>query len=141
MAQAKEGDTVKVHYTGKLDDGTVFDSSRERDPLEFKLGSGQVIPGFENGIVGMEEGGTKTVTIPPEEAYGAKHDGWPRQVKKDQLPEGLTPQVGTFLQVQQPDGSVIQVIIAQVNEDDVVLDNHPLAGQSLHFDVELVAIG
>lgn len=141
MAQAKEGDSVKVHYTGKLEDGTVFDSSREREPLEFALGSGQVIPGFENGIIGMDVGDTKEVTIPPEEAYGPRHPGWPRAVKKEQLPEGLTPTVGNFLQVQQPDGGVIQVVIADVGDDEVTLDNHPLAGQSLFFDVELVAIG
>lgn len=141
MAQAKDGDTVKVHYTGKLEDGTVFDSSLERDPLEFTLGSGQVIPGFESGILGMDIGETKTVTIPPEDAYGARHPGWPKNVKKEMLPQGFTPTVGSFLQVQQPDGSVIQVIIAHVSDDEVTLDNHPLAGQSLFFDVELVAIG
>jgi len=141
MAQAKDGDTVKVHYTGKLEDGTVFDSSREREPLEFTLGTGQVISGFENGIRGMDVGESKTVTIPPEEAYGVRHPGWPKSVKKEVLPEGFTPNVGSFLQVQQPDGSVIQVIIAHVGDDEVTLDNHPLAGQSLFFDVELVGIG
>ena len=141
MAQAKDGDTVKVHYTGKLEDGTVFDSSRERDPLEFTLGTSQVIPGFENGILGMDIGETKTVTIPPEEAYGVRHPDWPKAVKKEMLPPGLTPTVGSFLQVQQPDESVITVIIAHVGDDEVTLDNHPLAGQSLLFDVELVAIG
>jgi peptidylprolyl isomerase len=141
MAQAKEGDSVKVHYTGKLEDGTVFDSSREREPLEFTLGSEQVIPGFENGIIGMDVGDTKEIIISPEEAYGLRHPGWPRAVKKELLPEGLTPTVGNFLQVQQPDGSVIQVVIANVGDDEVTLDNHPLAGQSLFFDVELVAIG
>ncbi len=141
MAQAKDGDSVKVHYTGKLEDGSEFDSSRERDPLEFTLGSGQVIPGFEKGILGMDIGENKTVTIPPEEAYGPRHPGWPRTVKKDQMPEGMPPTVGTFLQVQQPDGGVIQVVIAHVADDEVTLDNHPLAGQSLFFDVELVKIG
>lgn len=141
MDQAKDGDIVKVHYTGKLEDGTVFDSSRERDPLEFTLGSGQVIPGFENGILGMSIGETKTVTIPPEEAYGTRHPGWPKSVKKEILPQGFRPTVGSFLQVQQQDGSVIRVIVANVGDDEVTLDNHPLAGQSLLFDVELVAIG
>jgi len=141
MAQAKEGDTVKVHYTGKLDDGTVFDSSREREPLEFVIGNKQIIPGFENGIIGMDIGESKTIVIPPEEAYGPRHPGWPRTVKKEQLPEGLTPQVGGILQVQQPDGGVIQVVIANVGEDEITLDNHPLAGQALHFDVELVEVG
>ena len=141
MAQAKSGDTVKVHYTGKLEDGTVFDSSREREPLEFTLGGNQVIPGFENGITGMDVGESKTIIIPPEEAYGPRHPGWPRNFKKDQLPAGMEPAPGTFLQVQQPDGSVIQVVISQVAEDEVTIDNHPLAGQSLYFDVELVGIG
>ena len=140
MAQAKDGDTVKVHYTGTLEDGTVFDSSRDRDPLEFTLGSGQVIPGFENGILGMDIGETKKVTISPEEAYGVRHPGWPKEVKKEILPPGFKPTVGSFLQVQQPDGSVIQVIIAHVGDDEITLDNHPLAGQALFFDVELVAI-
>jgi peptidylprolyl isomerase len=140
MAQAKSGDTVKVHYTGKLEDGTVFDSSRERDPLEFTLGNGQVIPGFENGIMGMGIGDTRTVTIPPAEAYGERHPGWPRAVKKSELPAGMEPVLGTFLQVHQPDGSIIQVVIAHVGDDEVTLDNHPLAGQSLFFDVELVGI-
>lgn len=140
MAQAKNGDTVKVHYTGKLEDGSEFDSSRDREPLEFTLGSGQVIPGFENGILGMNIGENKTVTIPPEEAYGPRHPGWPRAVKKEQMPAGMNPIVGSFLQVQQPDGSVIQVVVAHVGDDEVTLDNHPLAGQSLFFDVELVEI-
>lgn len=141
MAQAKDGDTIKVHYTGKLEDGTVFDSSRERDPLEFTLGGGQVIPGFENGIIGMAVGEAKTITIPPDEGYGQRHPGWPRSVKKEQLPSGFTPTVGNFLQVQQPDGSNIQVVIAHIGDDEVTLDNHPLAGQSLFFHVELMAIG
>ena len=140
MAQAKDGDTVKVHYTGTLEDGTVFDSSRDRDPLEFTLGSGQVIPGFENGILGMDIGETNKVTISPEEAHGVRHPGWPKEVKKEILPPGFKPTVGSFLQVQQPDGSVIQVIIAHVGDDEITLDNHPLAGQALFFDVELVAI-
>ena len=141
MTQSKTVDTVRIHYTGRLDDGTVFDTSEDRYPLEFTLGDGAVIPGFEKAVAGMTIGETKTVTIPPEEAYGVRHPDWPKAVKKEMLPPGLTPTVGSFLQVQQPDESVITVIIAHVGDDEVTLDNHPLAGQSLLFDVELVAIG
>jgi peptidylprolyl isomerase len=141
MAQAKSGDTIKVHYTGKLKDGAVFDSSRDREPLEFTLGGGQLIPGFENGVIGMAVGDTKTITIPPEEAYGPRHEGWPRTVKEDQLPKGFKPEVGSFLQVQQSENEVIRVMISNISDEGVVLDNHPLAGKELLFDVELVAIG
>ena len=141
MAQAKSGDTVKVHYTGRLEDGTIFDSSREREPLKFIIGEEQVIPGFENGIIGMDIGDTKTISIPPGDAYGPKYPGWPRTVKSEQLPEGFTPSIGSLLQVQQPDGEVIRVMITHVTADEVTLDNHPLAGKALMFDVELMAIG
>lgn len=141
MAQAKSGDTVKVHYTGKLDDGTVFDSSRERDPIEFKIGAGQIIPGFEDGIVGMNVGDSKSIVIPPEDAYGPRHPGWPKQVEKERMPENYSPKVGDLLQVQGSEGDYIRVMITEVNDEGVTLDNHPLAGKALHFDVELVEIG
>jgi FKBP-type peptidyl-prolyl cis-trans isomerase 2 len=141
MAQAKEGDTVKVHYTGKLEDETVFDSSREREPLEFEIGSGKIIPGFESGVVGMEVGETKIIVIPPEEAYGPRHPGWPKQVTKERLPENYTPRVGDMLQVQSPEGENIRVMITNIADEGVTLDNHPLAGKALHFEVELMAIG
>ena len=140
MAQAKSGDTVKVHYTGKLDDGTVFDSSRERDPIEFEIGAGQIIPGFENGIIGMKVSDTKSIVIPPEEAYGPRHPGWPKQVEKERMPENYTPRVGDLLQVQSQEGDYIRVMITEVTDNGVILDNHPLAGKALHFDVELMEI-
>ncbi len=140
MAQAKKGDTVKVHYTGKLEDETVFDSSREREPLEFEIGGGKIIPGFESGVIGMEVGDTKTIVIPPEEAYGPRYPGWPKEVSKGQLPDNYTPRVGDMLQVQNPEGEYIRVVITDIADSGITLDNHPLAGKALHFDVELVEI-
>lgn len=141
MSQAKNKDEVKVHYTGKLEDGTVFDSSQDRPPLEFKIGSGSVIPGFEQGVIGMETGDTKTITIPPEEAYGPRREELVVDVKGSDFPEHITPSVGQRLQISQPDGNVANVIIADIKEEMVTLDaNHPLAGQALTFDIELVAI-
>lgn len=142
MAQAQEGDTVHIHYTGRLDDGTVFDSSRERGPLDFTLGSGQVIPGFESAVSGMAEGESKTTTIPAEEAYGAPRDDLFIPVDRTQLPQELAPDVGKPLQMQTPDGKQIHVVIAEVEEDKIVVDaNHPLAGEDLTFEIELVKIG
>ncbi|ABN57691.1 MULTISPECIES: FKBP-type peptidyl-prolyl cis-trans isomerase [Methanoculleus] len=141
MAQAKEGDTVKVHYTGKLEDGTVFDTSEERAPLEFTIGSGQIIPGFERAVVGMEPGEAKTATIPPEEAYGPRRDEMTITVDREQFPEDINPEPGQQLQVQQPDGRAAIVVVSDVSESSVTLDaNHPLAGQPLTFDIELVDI-
>ena len=141
MAQAKAGDTVKVHYTGKLEDGTVFDTSEERTPLEFTIGSGQIIPGFERAVVGMEPGETKTATIPPEEAYGLHREEMTITVEKEQFPDEINPEPGQQLQVQQPDGRMALVVISDVSESTVTLDaNHPLAGQPLTFDIRLVDI-
>ncbi|KAF5051317.1 FKBP-type peptidyl-prolyl cis-trans isomerase SlyD [anaerobic digester metagenome] len=141
MAQAKEGDTVKVHYTGKLEDGTVFDTSEERAPLEFTIGSGQIIPGFERAVVGMEPGEAKTATIPPEKAYGPRRDEMTITVDREQFPEDINPEPGQQLQVQQPDGRAAIVVVSDVSESSVTLDaNHPLAGQPLTFDIELVDI-
>ena len=141
MAQAKEGDTVKVHYTGKLEDGTVFDTSEERAPLEFTIGSGQIIPGFERAVVGMEPGEAKIATIPPEEAYGPRRDEMTITVDREQFPEDINPEPGQQLQVQQPDGRAAIVVVSDVSESSVTLDaNHPLAGQPLTFDIELVDI-
>ncbi|WP_054848271.1 FKBP-type peptidyl-prolyl cis-trans isomerase [Methanoculleus chikugoensis] len=145
MAQAKEGDTVQVHYTGKLEDGTVFDTSEERTPLEFTIGSGQIIPpGFERAVVGMEPGETKTATIPPEEAYGLHREEMTITVDRGgQFPEDINPEPGQQLQVQQPDGRAAIVVVSDVSESTVTLDaNHPpLAGQPpLTFDIELVDI-
>ncbi len=141
MAQAKEGDTVKVHYTGKLEDGTVFDTSSDRAPLEFTIGGGQIIRGFEQAVVGMEPGDTKTATIPPEEAYGPRREDMTLTVEREQFPEEINPEPGQQLQVQQPDGRAAVVVVSDVSESTVTLDaNHPLAGQPLTFDIRLVDI-
>jgi peptidylprolyl isomerase len=141
MAQAKKGDEVKVHYTGKLDDGTVFDSSEGREPLQFKIGEGQVIPGFEEGVVGMNTGDTKTISIPSGQAYGPHHDEMVIVVDKSQFPEGMNPELGDQLQMQHPSGQVVLVTVVDVSDKDVTLDaNHPLAGKDLTFNVELVDV-
>jgi len=141
MSQAKTNDKVTVHYTGKLDDGTVFDSSQGRDPLEFTIGTGQVIPGFENGVVGMEEGESKTITLEPDDAYGQVRDDLIVEVNKTDIPNDIDVEVGQQLQINRPDGRVIPVLISAINDDKVTLDaNHPLAGKTLTFDVELVKI-
>ncbi len=139
-AQAKDGDTVKVHYTGKLEDGTVFDSSIEREPLQFTIGEGQLIPGFEQAVVGMSPGESKTVEIPADEAYPYREE-MVLVVDRDQLPEDLQPEVGQQLQMRQPDGQTILVKVIDVSELSVTLDaNHPLAGKDLTFDIQLVEI-
>jgi len=141
MAQAKNGDMVRVHYKGTLKDGKVFDSSQGREPLEFTLGEGQVIPGFEEGVAGMSPGDKKTIRIPADQAYGEHHKELVLEVGRDQLPPDLNPQVGQQLQSQQPDGDVITFRVTEVNDKSVKLDaNHPLAGEELTFDVELVEI-
>ncbi|HEY9601416.1 MAG TPA: peptidylprolyl isomerase [Allocoleopsis sp.] len=141
MVQAKPGDTVKIHYTGKLDDGTVFDSSAEREPLEFTLSGGQVIPGFEQAVVGMAPGESKTEKIPMEQAYGPYRQEMVIQVNREQLPPDLDPEVGLQLQIQQPNGQAIPVLVTEVTNSKVTLDaNHPLAGEDLTFDIELVEI-
>jgi len=141
MTQAKSGDTVRIHYTGTLDDGTQFDSSAGRDPLEFALGGGQVIPGFDKAVDGMAVGDSKTVTIPPEDAYGERHDQLVQQVPKSTLPEEMEPSVGMQLQSQSPDGQVMNLVVVEVEEETLTLDaNHPLSGQALTFAIELVEI-
>ena len=141
MSKAKDGDTVKVHYTGKQEDGTIFDSSKDREPLELTLGAGNVIPGFEKGVIGMERGVSKTITVPPEEAYGPVQEGLIAKVKKENFPENITPVIGEQLQLRQGDGNNVNVIITEIEEDTVTLDaNHPLSGKTLIFDIELVEI-
>ncbi len=141
MAQAKYGDTVQVHYTGKLQDGTVFDSSVIREPLQFTLGQGQVISGFEQAVVGMNPGESKTANIPADQAYGERREEMLLPVDRSEFPEHITPEVGQQLQVSQPDGQSVVVTVADVSDETVVLDaNHPLAGQDLSFDIELVNI-
>lgn len=141
MATADTGDTVRVHYTGRLDDGTVFDSSRERDPLEFTLGEEAIIPGFEKAVVGMEPGEEKTAEIPAKEAYGEPREDLVLTVSKNELPDDIDPSVGERLQMRTQDGGTFQVTVTDVGEEELSLDaNHPLAGQDLTFDLELVEI-
>ncbi len=141
MTIVKSGDTVRVHYTGTLADGSTFDSSAGRDPLEFKVGEHQVIPGFESAIEGMTVGDTKTITIPVAEAYGDYRDDMVMKVEKSQVPPDVTPEVGMQLQLQSPEGQVLVVVITEVADDYIVLDgNHPLAGKDLTFALELVEV-
>ncbi len=141
MSQAKSGDTVKVHYTGKLDDGTVFDSSENREPLEFTIGEGQIIPGFEQAVVGMAPGESKTERISADQAYGPHENEMVLDVDRSRIPPELNPQVGQQLQIQHGDGEVTAVTVTQVSDTAVTLDaNHPLAGKDLTFDIELVDI-
>lgn len=141
MSKVKDGDTVKVHYTGKLENGDVFDSSRESEPFEFKVGNKAVIPGFEKGVVGMEVGDTKSLEIPPEEAYGAKQDQLVVEVNRSEFPADITPTIGQRLQIRQQEGNPIIVTVTALTEESVTLDaNHPLAGYTLFFDVELLEI-
>lgn len=141
MAPAKQGDTVKVHYTGKLDDGTVFDSSVDRDPLEFTIGEGSIIPGFERAVVGMNLGESKTEVIPTDEAYGPHVEEMVVVIDRRQIPSEIEPEIGQQLHIQQPDGQVLPVVITDVSNSSVTLDaNHPLAGEDLIFDIELVEI-
>ena len=141
MTQAKSGDTVRIHYTGTLDDGTQFDSSAGRDPLEFALGSGQVIAGFDSAVDGMSVGEQKSVTIPPAEAYGERHEQLVQEVPKGALPDEIQPQVGMQLQSQSPEGQVMNLVVTEVSDESITVDaNHPLAGQALTFAIELVEI-
>jgi peptidylprolyl isomerase len=141
MQQAKAGDTVKVHYSGRLTDGTTFDSSEGRDPLEFKVGNGDVIKGFDEGVTGMSVGEKKTVHIPADEAYGQKDGDRVVEFPRENFPPDLQPEVGMQLNMSNGAGQVIPVVIVEVGNESVTLDaNHPLAGEDLIFDIELVDI-
>ena len=141
MSSAQTGDTVRVHYMGTLDDGTIFDSSVDREPLEFVLGEGRVIPGFENAVIGLSVGDSRTTHIPSDDAYGPHHPEMVLSVGRDQFPPDIEPEVDQQLQLRQPDGSAFVVVITDVTEDEVTLDgNHPLAGLALNFDIRLVEI-
>ena len=141
MSQVKQNDTVKVHYTGKLTDGQIFDSSLEREPLEFTIGDGKLIPGFENAIIDMKLNDKKTVEIAKEDAYGDILEELFHQVPKDQLPQDMEPEVGMGLASKGPDGVEHQFRVIEVKEDHIVVDgNHPLAGQDLVFELEVVEI-
>lgn len=141
MAQAAIGDTVRVHYTGSLDDGTVFDTSSGREPLEFTIGGGQVIPGFDSAVSGMSPGDSETVKIPAEEAYGPHQEEMMLEVDRAQVPAELNPQVGERLEIKQQNGQSVPVTVTKVTETLITLDgNHPLAGKALTFEIELVDV-
>lgn len=141
MAEAKAGDTVRVHYTGTLDDGTVFDSSEGREPLEFTLGTGQVIAGFDRGVTGMQPGDERTVVIPAADAYGEPREELVLQVPRSQFPDGVIPEVGLKLQMSDGQNTFV-VTVTEVRDDVVLLDaNHDLAGKQLTFRLTLVDIG
>ena len=141
MEQAKKGDKVQVHYHGKLADGTTFDSSEGRQPLEFEVGSGMVIKGFDDGVTGMSVGDKKTVLIPAENAYGPVQKEMVFEFPRANFPPDITPEIGMTLQMHSEDGQEMPVLITGVNMDSILLDaNHPLAGKELIFDIELVDI-
>lgn len=141
MDTAKKGDTVKIHYTGTLADGSIFDSSEGRAPLSFRVGSGQVIPGFDEAVMGMRKGNAKTVTIPAVKAYGIRNEDLVISVPRDQVPPEIKPEVGLQLQMGGTNGELVNVEIVEVTEEYVALDaNPPLAGKDLTFKIELVDI-
>lgn len=139
--EAQAGDRVVVHYTGRFEDGTVFDTSRDESPVEFHLGTGQVIPGFEQAIVGMRPGEQRTARLPPENAYGTPRDDLRFRVPRANLPEGLAPEVGQVLEMRDAEGAAAPVVVVEADAETVTLDaNHPLAGRTLVFDIELLNI-
>jgi peptidylprolyl isomerase len=141
MSKAEQGSTVKVHYTGRLDDGSVFDTSDGGEPLEFTIGSGQVVPGFEDGVTGMEINEKKTLRIEAAGAYGERREDLVFSIPAGEVPEGMDPQVGQQFRISGEDGNAFVATVAQVSGDSVSFDaNHPLAGEALTFDIELVEI-
>jgi peptidylprolyl isomerase len=142
MATALAGDSVSVHYTGKLDDGTVFDSSRDREPLAFTIGEGMLIPGFEKAVLGMSPGDSAQVRIPAEEAYGPYRQELLSRVPREDFPPSITPEVGLQLEATGEEGERMLVTITEVDEQSILIDgNHPLAGQDLNFSIQLLEIG
>ncbi|MFD1157267.1 FKBP-type peptidyl-prolyl cis-trans isomerase [Roseovarius aestuarii] len=141
MTQVKAGDTVRIHYTGTLEDGSEFDSSSGREPLEFTVGSGQIIPGLDQAIPGMVVGDKKTVEVAADQAYGQPHENARQDVPRADIPDNIPLEIGIQLQMQAPDGQAIPVRVVAVTEDSVTLDaNHPLAGKALTFAIELMSI-
>src|SRR5262249_20031806 len=141
MNKVKEGDTVSIHYTGTLEDGMVFDSSEGGQALVFTVGSGEVIPGFDDGVLGMEAGETKEISIPPDLAYGQYYEELVRVVSKSDFPANITPTLGLAFELELPSGQTIPVRIIDIEGDEVTLDaNHLLAGETLHFKIRLVSI-
>jgi peptidylprolyl isomerase len=141
MSQVKEGDNISLHYTGTLDDGTVFDSSDGREPLSFTVGSGEVIQGFDEGVRGMEVGETRDIQIPPDQAYGEYYDELVRIVPRQAFPEEMTPAIGMTLELELPSGQSLPVRIIDIEGDEITLDaNHLLAGETLNFKIHIVNI-
>ncbi|GAB3314814.1 FKBP-type peptidyl-prolyl cis-trans isomerase [Haliea atlantica] len=141
MSAVKSGDNVSIHYTGTLTDGSVFDSSEGRDPLQFEVGSGQIIPGLDKALPGMTVGEKKQVEVPADEAYGQPMDEARQSIPRDQIPADIPLELGTRLQMQTADGQAVPVVVTELSDESVTLDaNHPLAGQDLTFNIELVAI-
>ncbi len=141
MSEAKEGDTVRVHYTGRLDDGSEFDSSKGRDPIEFKIGDGDILKGVEDAVVGLEPGQSNSVTLPAQDAYGERRDDMIQEIERNVLPGDIEPEVGLQLQAQSPGGNPMLLTITEVQDEKITVDaNHPLAGKDLTFDLELVEI-
>ncbi|WP_422374379.1 FKBP-type peptidyl-prolyl cis-trans isomerase [Roseibium sp.] len=141
MTEAKAGDTVQLHYKGTLDDGSVFDSSEGREPLEFTVGSGQIIPGLDRAIPGMKVGDEKTVRIEPDDAYGPHNPAARQAVPRSNIPENVPLQIGMQLQAQTDNGQMMTVTVVEISDDEVVLDaNHPLAGKVLIFEIQITGI-
>jgi peptidylprolyl isomerase len=141
MAQAKEGDRVKINFVGKLEDGSVFANTADSEPLEFKLGENEIIPGIENAVEGMNVGESKTVNVDPEQAYGQRRDELVEEVSRDVFPDNVEPQLGQRFEVPQQAGRPMVVRVIDVSEQTVTLDgNHPLAGRDLTFELELLEI-
>lgn len=141
MPNAQNGDKVKVHYTGTLENGEQFDSSRGGEPLEFELGAGMMIPGFEKGVLGMEQGESKKITLAPEEAYGPYNSDYVIKVERTKLPPDLNPEIGMYMEMQTPSGEPVTVKVIDMDEGSITLDaNAPLAGKTLTFDIELVGL-
>ena len=141
MAQAKTGDTVRIHYTGKLDDGRVFDSSLEQEPLEFTIGQNQVIPGFEQAVIGMSPGESANISIPADQAYGERQEELVLEIERSEFPDDLKLEINQQLQLNEPNGEELIVTVTEIFDSSVTLDaNHPLAGHNLNFDLQLVEI-
>jgi len=141
MTQAKDGDTVRVHFTGKLDDGTVFATSANRDPLEFTIGKDRTLRGLERAVVGMKQGESKTTLVQADEAYGPRYEEMVVVVDRNKFPPDLKPEIGEEFELRQPDGQFVEVRVTDVSTSSVTLDaNHPLAGEALTFDLQLIEI-
>jgi peptidylprolyl isomerase len=141
MRQAKQGDTVRIHYTGTLDDGTQFDSSVDHEPFEFTLGEKAVIPGFESGVEGMQVGDQKSIHILPDDAYGQRNEALIERIPLENFPDDLNLEVGISLQAQGPNGQLFNMVVTALSDKDATIDgNHPLAGEALNFDLELLEI-